>query len=156
MHCSIIEDCSQLFYFSKHTKEKGNDATACTKHEDVTEDWGRRKARYKNWVPPSLSRFPFCSSIQALWQFYLRAQRWNKNTRIQRAENMSSVLVSASLQTRRHDSFLSLHPLCFKICHRFLPFAVFKRPPNSRCVFVLCLFDPDGVTDSKILRKVWS
>ena len=65
-------------------------------------------------------------------------------------------LFQPSLQTRRHDSFLSLHPLCFKICHRFLPFAVFKRPPNSRCVFVLCLFDPDGVTDSKILRKVWS
>ena len=70
IHCSIIEDCSQPFYFSKHTKEKGNDATACTKNEDVTEDWGRRKARYKNCVPPSLSRFPFYSSIQALWQFY--------------------------------------------------------------------------------------
>ena len=113
IHCSIIEDCSQPFYFSKHTKEKANEARASTKHEEVTENGRRRKARKTGF--PLLcqdSRFALASKISG---DSIRALNVEIKTRKYRGlRTCLQYLFQPSLQTRRHDSFLSLHPLCFK------------------------------------------
>ena len=38
IHCSVLKDCSQTFYFSKHTREKVNEVSPCTKHEEVAKN----------------------------------------------------------------------------------------------------------------------